>query len=139
MFKMARYKQWQIVLTIQALSTSIIFFALGSLGWTAMDPGQYGGIAVSFEIEDMAGLQMCGAAMIACGLMINGRWRWSAALRLVGVLIVMPLLLGLAYSAGMAANGWPVTVYLLVFTATMAPLVWWNLVDVRAAIWWGRE
>lgn len=139
MYKMARFKQWQVVLATQALATSIIMFALGSLGWTAMDPAQYGGMAVSFEIEDMAGLQMCGAAMLACGLLINGRWRWSPALRLLGAAIVTPICVMLAFSAAMAPDGWPITVYLAVFASTLSPLLWWNLVDLRAAIWWGRS
>lgn len=134
MFKLGRHRGAQWTFALLALYCGLAFFILGSLGWSAMAPGQYGEMAVSFEIEAMAGVQLCGAMFVCIGLLINGRWRWSAAMRLVGTTIICVLLAGLGYSSAQAPNGWPFTVYLVGFIGFGLIVAWWNLVDLRAAI-----
>lgn len=135
---MARHKSAQWMAAMMALSVGVSFFVAGVIGMTAMSPDQYGEVAVALEIEAMAGVQMTASLLIVFGLLYNGRWRWSAALRFAGAVAVMLLCIGLAWSALQARDGWPFAVYCTCFgIVCIGPVAWWNLVDLRAALqWW---
>lgn len=137
MYKLGRFRQVQLMFAVQALLCASAFFILGTMGLSAMAPGQYGDMAVNFEIEAMAAVQLSAAMLLSIGLLINGRWRWSSALRFAGSLIVATLCLGLGVSSAMAPDGWPFTVYLVIFGGNGLLVAWWNLVDLRSAIFWG--
>lgn len=135
MFKLAQSKSAQVAFAVLALFYGAAFLAIsGILGMSAVSPADYGETAVSFEIEAMAGMQLSGALLMISGLLINGRWRWSALVRLCGALVVVGLCGLLAWSAGSAPNGWPVAIYCTGFMCFGCVICWWNLVDFRAAI-----
>ena len=137
MFKLTRYKSAQWTFAGLALFYGFAFFIFGVMGMQAMDPGQYGEVAVSLEIEAIAGVQLCGALMMAFGLMFNGRWRWSPGFRLAGSIVVAMICALLAWSAFGAPNGWPMGVLCAGFACLGVIVAWFNLVDLRAAIFWG--
>jgi len=139
MFKLTRYKPAQWAFAGLALFYGFAFFVMGVAGWQAMSPQDYGDLAVSFEIEAMAGIQLCGAMMVALGLLFNGRWRWSPAFRLAGAVVVSALCVMLAYSSFMAPMGWPTGIYCTGFAGFGLLVAWWNAVDLRAAIFWGAH
>jgi len=135
MYKLARSKSAQAAFAAMAFFYGAAFLLVsGVFGMSAMSPGDYGSIAVGFEIEAMAGVQLSGAMMMICGLLINGRWRWSALARLIGSVVITALCLGLSYSAVGAPNGWPVAIYCVGFALMGFAVIWWNLVDFRAAV-----
>ena len=139
MFKLTPHKSAQWMYALLALFFGVAFFVLGTAGLQAMSPEDYGELAVSFEIEHMAGVQLCAALMMTFGLLFNGRWRWSAAFRLAGAIVVVALCAMLAWSSAFAPNGWPFATYNIGFAGAGMTIAWWNLVDVRAAIFWGRD
>lgn len=139
MFKLTRWKAAQWAFAGLALFYGFAFFVAGVSGLQAMAPDDYGDVAVSLEIEGMAGVQLTASLMLALGLLFNGRWRWSAALRLAGALILIAMCVLLAVSAAMAPTGWPVAIYCTGFAGFGAVVAWWNLVDLRAAILWWHD
>jgi len=138
-FKLTKHKPAQWAFAALALFYGFAFFVAGISGLQAMAPQDYGDLAVSFEIEAMAGIQLTSAMMLAFGLLFNGRWRWSSALRMVGAVILAALCLMLAWSACGAPNGWPVAIYCGGFAVFGLVVAWWNLVDLRAAILWWHD
>lgn len=140
MFKLAKSKSAQIAFAALAFFYGAAFLAVsGVLGFSAVSPSQYGEAAVGFEIEAMAGMQLSGAMLMITGLIINGRWRWSALARMLGALVIVSLCAILAWSAASAANGWPVAIYCTGFMLYGCIIIWWNLVDFRAALYYIGE
>lgn len=137
--KLAQYKQVQWTFAIFATYCGFSFLFLGLMGLSAMAPDQYGQLATSYEIEAMAAVQFTAGLMVCIGLLINGRWRWSPALRLVGSIVIGALCAALGWGSVLAPDGWPFSVYLIGFAAFAAVVAWWNLVDLRAAIFWGAN
>jgi len=138
-YKLARHKGVHVAFAILALFYGFAFFALAVSGWNLMLPNQFGDLAVSGEVEAWAGMQLCGSLFMAFGLLINGRWRWSPALRLVGSGIVAALTSVLAYSASTATEGAAFMVYCSGFSALGWFVSFCALVDFRAALFWGGD
>lgn len=138
-YKLARHKGVHVAFTAMALFYGFAFFTLAAVGINLMFPQQFGELAVSGEVEAWAGMQLCGSLFMAFGLLINGRWRWSPALRLVGSVIVAALTSVLAYSASTATEGAAFMVYCSGFSAMGWFVSFCALVDFRAALMWGAE
>lgn len=139
MYNLTRYKQWQAFFGSLSLFFGVCFFAAGHAGINAMDPDQYGKLAVSGSIEAWATIQLSGAFLLCVGIITNGRWRWSCVARAAGAIAVCGLIFTLGYSAFTAANGWPVGMFCVGFAAWGLPVIWWNMVDTMGAIRWGRN
>ena len=138
-YKLARHKGIHIAFTALALFYGFAFFALAVSGWNLMYTQQFGELAVSGEVEAWAGMQLCGALFMAFGLLINGRWRWSPALRLAGSVIVAALTSVLAYSGSTASEGAAFMVYCSGFSGLGWFVSFCALVDFRAALMWGAD
>lgn len=138
-FKLSRHKSAQIAFSALALFYGFAFFGAAIAGWNAMIPDQFGALAVSGEVEAWAGLQLCASVLLALGLTINGRWRWSPALRMAGAGFITLICGLLAYSASTASEGVSFFVYCSGFCAFGAVVTWWNLVDLRSAMLWGAR
>lgn len=138
-YKLARHKGIHVAFTALALFYGFAFFALAVSGWNLMYPQQFGDLAVSGEVEAWAGMQLCGSLFMAFGLLINGRWRWSPALRLVGSVIVAALTSVLSYSASTASEGAAFMVYCSGFSTLGWFVSFCALVDFRAALFWGAD
>lgn len=135
--KYSRHKSAQVAFGLLALFYGFAFFGAAVAGWNAMLPQQFGELAVSGEVEAWAGLQFCASVILALGLMVNGRWRWSAGLRMFGAGIITALCLVLSYSAFTASEGVAFMIYCAGFAGMGGVVTWWNLVDLRAAMLWG--
>lgn len=138
-YKLARHKGVHVAFTAMALFYGFAFFTLAASGVNMMFPDQFGDLAVSGEVEGWDGMQLCGSLFMAFGLLINGRWRWSPALRLVGSVIVAALTSVLAYSASTASEGAAFMVYCGGFSALGWFVSFCALVDFRAALMWGAD
>jgi len=138
-FKFSQHKSAQCAFGALALFYGIGFFFAAVSGWDAMLPQQFGELAVSGEVEAWAGLQFSASMMMALGLLINGRWRWSAGLRLAGAAIISLICVILTYSAWTAPEGVAFMIYCAGFALLGSVVAWWNLVDLRAAMLWGAD
>lgn len=138
-FKLSRHKSAQSAFSILALFYGFSFFGAAIAGWDAMQPDQFGALAVEGEVEAWAGLQLCASVVLALGLLVNGRWRWSAGLRMVGAGIISALCSVLAYSASTASEGVAFFIYCTGFATFGSVVTWWNLVDLRSAMLWGAD
>jgi hypothetical protein len=136
-FKFSRHKSAQCAFGVLALFYGFAFFGTAIAGWNAMLPQQFGELAVSGEVEAWAGLQLCASVALALGLLVNGRWRWSAALRLFGAGFISLMCCVLSYSAWTAPEGVAFMIYCAGFAIFGGVVAWWNLVDLRAAMLWG--
>ncbi len=74
--------QWGLALSL--FITGFAFFLASALWPDAMSPEVYGNAAYDISAETWALGFMGNAAAILYGVKINGRWRWSPWLRLVG-------------------------------------------------------
>ena len=135
--KYSKHKSAQVAYGALSLFYGFVFFGFALGGWNAMHPDLFGEFAVSGEVEAWAGLQMSSSVILALGLAVNGRWRWSAALRFFGSFAVALICALLAYSASTAALGMSFAIYCSGFSALGLVVAWWNLVDLRAAMLWG--
>jgi len=138
-FKLSRHKSTQAAFGLLALFYGFAFFGAAIAGWNAMLPQQFGEISVSGEVEAWAGVQLSASVMLALGLLINGRWRWSAVLRMVGAGFITLICGILSYSAFSAPEGVAFTIYCAGFCGFGAIVTWWNLVDLRSAMLWGAR
>lgn len=69
----------------------------------AMTGQVYGRMAVAFEAEGWAAA-LAGAALLTLfGISINGAWRWSPLLRIVGTALLLLMLTALTVSAFLSA------------------------------------
>lgn len=136
-FKFSRHKSAQIAFGALALYYGFAFFGAAIFGWDAMRPDQLGELAVSGEVEAWAGLQLSASVILALGLLINGRWRWSAGLRMLGTGFITLICAILSYSAATAPAGTAFMIHCAGFSVFGAVVTWWNLVDLRSAMLWG--
>lgn len=136
-FKLSQHKSAQVAFSALALFYGFAFFGAAIAGWNAMPPQQFGELAVSGEVEAWAGLQLSASVILALGLLINGRWRWSAGLRMLGAGAITLICGILSYSAFTAPEGVAFTIYCAGFAVLGLTVTWWNLVDLRSAMLWG--
>lgn len=136
-FKLSRHKSAQTAFGALALFYGFGFFGAAMAGWDAMMPQQFGELAVSAEVEAWAGMQFCASVMLALGLLVNGRWRWSPALRMVGAGVIAALCAVLSLSAFTAPEGTAFFIFCTGFAVFGGVVAWWNLVDLRSAMMWG--
>ena len=136
-FKYSRHKSAQAAFGVMALFYGFAFFGAAMAGWNAMLPQQFGELAVSGEVEAWAGLQLSASVILALGLLVNGRWRWSAGLRLFGAGVITAICGILCFSAISAPEGVAFVIYCAGFAMFGAVVTWWNLVDLRSAMMWG--
>ena len=137
--KYSRYRSAQVMYAVLCLYYGLAFMLAGLAGMTAMEPDDYGTLAVSYEIEAMAGVQLFAATLLMMGIILNGRWKWSPAVRMGSALCLAGLCGFLSYSAFPAPNGWPVGIYCSGFAMAGLIVAWWGLVDLRAVQKWGSD
>ena len=123
--------QSQRNMSVRVMASAALFWAGSLMSPNAMGPSIYGEIAFSFEIEAWVSGFILGAALLAYGVTINGAWRFSPLLRIVGLSILLALFSALAWSAFQAPSG------VIIWSWSIPCLLWpcanflrLNLVDV---------
>lgn len=118
------------------------FLALAAEFWTAgrllddevMDTATYGDFITRWPAEMWAGAIEAGLAVGGVGMIINGSWRWSPVLRLVGAIWNVTILVAMIISAWHAANGLALVLWGTIAIGMWLCLLFWGLCDVVLAV-----
>ena len=94
----------------------------------------YGDWATSFPAESWAVWLMLAGFIYLAGILINGAWRWSPALRLVGAAWQMMTLGLFSVSAFTAQFGDLFSLATAILTALHGWFCWLNIMDLRRAV-----
>lgn len=84
--------------------------------------------------EYWAGSLVLASTVYLLGILINGRWRWSPLLRLIGAAWHSATLVAFAWGAALAASGDFVMVSSGVFAVVHCWFVALNFCDLRVAL-----
>lgn len=121
------------------------FLAIAAAFWIAaitregpvMRPETYGDIVVTLPAVFWAGSLMLASAMHLLGIIINGRWRWSPALRLGGSIWHSSTLIAFSCGAITAPYGENLAISAGVFAVVHIWFAALNARDLRIA--WGAK
>ena len=89
----------------------LAFYAAATMVPTAMTIEQFGKVAYDIDAETWGIGFMSASALSIYGIHINGRWRWSAVLRILGYTALLTMFLVLTFSALTAPFGTPTVVF----------------------------
>ena len=117
----------------------MLFYIAASIWPDAMPVMVYGEMAYQIEAETWALGFMGSSALLAYGVHINGRWRWSPCVRVAALLFMLALFAYLVASAVMAPAGSVVAIFGgLFFIPMIAGFLKTNLRDLRVRWSYGR-
>ena len=105
------------------------FLVWSTLHPSAMRPTEYGRWAYDIDAVIWSSIFIVLPGMVAYGCHINGDWRWSPALRLVGLILLFMAFGFLAISAAFSGGGSVVVVFGVLFF--MRHLVRFIRADIR--------
>lgn len=118
------------------------FFAMGCVFWIVakaieipvMSEAVYGEFIGSFPAEWWAGSVIAASGLYLGGIIINGNWRWSVCLRLIGALWHVLTLGAFAHGGATAPEGLHLLIWACVALSMHCILLWWNLGDFARAV-----
>jgi hypothetical protein len=132
-----RSDQWAFAWRIFACG--MLFYIAASIWPDAMPVMVYGEMAYQIEAETWALGFMGSSALLAYGVHINGRWRWSPCVRVAALLFMLALFAYLVASAVMAPAGSVVAIFGgLFFIPMIVGFLKTNLRDLRVRWSYGR-
>jgi len=99
-----------------------------------MDAEVYGPFIGSYPAEWWAASVILASFLFMAGITINGRWRWSAGLRLLGAFWHVLTLSAFAHGGWTAPQGLHLLIWACVALSMHLFLLWWNLGDFSQAI-----
>lgn len=133
-----RMDQWRFCLRIFACG--LLFYVAAKVWPDAMPVQVYGQMAYDIAAETWALGFMSASGMVAYGVHINGRWRWSPVLRIVGYMILLMMFAFLVGSAFHAPFGAVVVIFGgLFFVPMVIGFLRINLMDFIARVTYGAE
>jgi hypothetical protein len=126
----------QFVMQSMMLGIALMFWAAAKATTEpVMSPDTYGAWVTSIPAEIWAGSIMLASFVFLLGVLINGEWRWSPALRLVGAVWHVFTLGAFCFGAFGTANGSPVLMMCVGALGVHLWFSWINLGDLHRAIW----
>lgn len=136
-----RHGDSQTVFQIMLFGMALVFWAFAKVkSGPIMSPEIYGDFVTQFDAELLAASLMIASGVYIAGIVVNGQWRWSSALRLTGALWHV-CTMGLFVSGGMEARhgdvimiwGTSILIVHLLFAS-------WNIGDLwRAVFKWQTQ
>ena len=133
-----RSDQWAFAWRIFACG--MLFFVASSIWPEAMPADVYGDLAYQIEAETWSLGFMGASALLAYGVHINGRWRWSPLARITGLGFLLAMFSFLVWSAIHAPAGSVVAIFGgLFFIPMIAGFLWTNIRDLRVRWSYGRR
>jgi hypothetical protein len=133
-----RADQWAFAWRIFACG--MLFFIAASIWPEAMPSEVYGEMAYQIEAETWALGFMGASALLAYGVHINGRWRWSPTVRVTALMFLLGMFAYLVASAVTAPAGSVVAIFGgLFFIPMIAGFLKTNLRDLRVRWSYGRR
>ena len=112
-----RTDQWRFCLRI--FTCGLLFYAAAKLWPDAMPVEVYGHLAYDIAAETWSMGFMSASGMVAYGIHINGRWKWSPVLRICGYLMLLMMFAFLVGSAIQAPFGAVIVIFGGVFFVPM--------------------
>ena len=129
----------QFVFQLMMLGIAMTFWAAAKvMDGPVMDAATYGVWVTSFDAEVWAASIMLASFAFLMGVIINGEWRWSPALRLAGAVWHVLTLGAFCIGAGGTANGSHVVIMCLWACLVHIWFAWVNLGDLRRAVGGGK-
>ena len=117
------------------LLLAILFFIAAKLKDRPVMPAEvYGDWVVSIDAEAWAASIMLASVVYIVGIVVNGNWRWSPALRVVGALWHVFTLGAFTIGSGAAIYGDNFALGCFVFMLVHGMFVYWNACDLWRAI-----
>ena len=104
-----RSDQWSFALRMFACG--FLFYVASAVWPEAMPVGVYGETAYDIDAEIWALGFMAASGLVLYGVHINGRWRWSPALRIAGLMVLLAMFAFLVASALFAPFGSVIVIF----------------------------
>lgn len=114
-FPMSRRREGQIDFALTFFMAAIVFWISVQVGTFQMDASVYGAAVVAIPAELWSGLILFANATWLFGLYINGRWRWSPFVRLLGIVSNLLFFSIFTLASKPGATGDTVTIFSAVF------------------------
>ncbi len=125
----------QAVVQAAFLLLSILFFIAAKLKDSPVMPAEvYGEWVVSIDAEAWAVSIMLASVVYILGIIVNGNWRWSPLLRLIGAGWHVLTLGAFTVGSGAATYGDSFALGCLVFALVHLFFCYWNASDLWRAI-----
>jgi len=123
----------QLSFAIRVFLCGLLFYIWSSMLPGAMAPEVYGQAAFDIEAETWSIGFMSAAGLILYGVIINGRWRWSPILRLLGFFALLLMFTVLVLSSISAQFGSVVAIFGgLFFIPEIVGFIRVNILDMVA-------
>ena len=130
-----RYGNVQVFVQAHFLVMGIAFWVVAKvLDVAVMSTRVYGEFIGQFPAEWWAGSIILASWIFLAGIIINGNWRWSVCLRLVGATWHVLTLSAFAHGGWTAPEGMHLLIWACVALSMHGWLLWWNLGDFARAV-----
>lgn len=134
-YNLRKHGDSQTVMQEAFLLLAILFFVAAKLKDTPVMPAAvYGEWVVSIDAEAWAVSIMLASVVYIVGIVVNGNWRWSPALRLIGAVWHVFTLGAFTIGCSPAAYGDSFALGCAVFGLVHLRFAWWNMCDLWRAI-----
>lgn len=133
-------REYQWFYCWQVLISSILFWVGMILYPDALGAQVYGATAQVFQAEAWAAGFMGASLLVIYGIHINGRWRWSPFLRILGFSLMAAMFSALVFSSLSAPTG--VVIWAFTIPAFLYPCLRFlrlNILDARVRWQNGRR
>jgi hypothetical protein len=135
-----RHGDSQEVISWWLLLMASLFWAMARLtDRPIMEPDDYGHWVTQFPAEYWAWSLMVASTVFLLGVIINGNWRWSPLLRLIGAGWHLITLVTFSAGAWWETGGNFITIAAGSLAAVHLVFVWWNTCDLAAGVRRGKE
>ena len=129
----------QFVMQCMMLAIAVMFWiAAKAMSGPVMSADTYGVWVTSLPAEWWAASIMAAAFVFLMGVIINGEWRWSSALRLAGAVWHVVTLGAFCIGAFGTAHGAPVVMMCMGALGVHLWFAWLNLGDLKRAVRGGQ-
>ena len=130
-----RYGNVQVFVQAHFLVMGIAFwFVAKKLDVAVMSTRVYGEVIGRYPAEWWAGSIILASGIFLAGIIINGNWRWSVCLRLIGAAWHVLTLSAFAHGGATAPEGMHLLIWACVALSMHVFLLWWNLGDFARAV-----
>jgi hypothetical protein len=130
-----RHGDSQTVVQLAFLGMSVAFWAAAKLrDAPVMDERIYGKIVGAYPAEWWAASIMIASTVYLAGIIINGSWRWSAGLRLLGAVWHGLTLSLFTYGGATAEYGDPIMIWGGTALGMHLLFIGWNIGDFSRAV-----
>lgn len=127
-----RHGDSQFVMQCMMLAIAVMFWiAAKAMAAPLMAADTYGAWVTRWPADLWAASIMAASFAFLMGILINGEWRWSSALRLAGAVWHCVTLLAFCMGAAGAPHGNPVVMMCLGALGVHLWFVWLNVGDLR--------